>query len=172
MDTGAEQYGNHNLYFYPDSRSVCHYSDTFHYRESEHHANIQSCCCDLFRGYFDCPAHNINQWHHRNLGACTEQYGNHNLYFYPDCRSVCHHNDTIHYRESEHHADIQSGCCDLFRCYFDCPAHNIDQRHHRNLGTCAEQYGNHNLYFYTDSRSVCHHSDTFHYRESEHHANI
>src|SRR5579863_3985499 len=172
MGSCDQQYRNHYLYIYSDSRTMCDHSNTHHHCEPERAADI---CCRrslLFRSSNPCTAYNFDQWHHWYLGSCNQQYRNNYLYIYSDSRTVRNHSNAHHHCEPERAADI---CCRrslLFRSSNPCTAYNFDQWHHRNMGSCHQQYRNNNLYIYSDSRTVCNHSNTHHHCEPERAANI
>src|SRR5579863_4092858 len=172
MGSCNQQYRDHYLYIYSDTTTLRNHSHTHHHCESERAANI---CCRrslLFRCSDPCTAYYLNQMYHGYMGSCDQQYRDNYLYIYSDSRTVCYHSNTDHHCESERAANLC--CCRslLFWCSDPCPANNIYQWHHRYLGSCDQQYRNNNLYIYSDSRTVCYHSNTHHHCESERAANL
>ncbi len=59
------------------------------------------------------------------MGACFKQYSNHNLYLYPERRTVCYYNDTHHYGKSTSDPNLYSGSADLFRYDFNSLANHF-----------------------------------------------
>ena len=61
-------------------------------------------------------ANNFNKWHHWNMVASDQQYGNNDIHIHPDSWSVCNHNDQNHHYQSERNTNVCSCWALLFRC--------------------------------------------------------
>jgi hypothetical protein len=65
------------------------------------------------------------------------------------CRNPCHN------RESGDDASVWCCCANLRGVGLERFADDFEQRHHRNLVACVEQYGNDGLHVYAYSRTMC-----------------